>query len=263
MTLPLPVKPSVLILGEGILARALEIRLSQEFHGIIRAGKNHGTWHLDMARDPSCWQVPVHPAWVFVCAGMTSRKDCEDHPFSSRQINVRGGAAVARYFSSRGSRVVFFGTDLGREEGEYARQKEDLRAIVLGLPGVFWVRLGKVIHRNLPVFQLWREQAASGEVEAWGDVRIRPITPEAVAEACAVLMKTKEFLPKEMDWNQTQPISYAGLAERWMQAMEASGKAKVRSTASLQKSSQLPAGICPEAFRRILARENRKAWWFR
>lgn len=170
---------------------------------------------------------------------------------------------MARYFSSRGSRVVFFGTDLGREEGEYARQKEDLRAIVLGLPGVFWIRLGKVIHRDLPVLRRWREQAVSGEVKAWGDVKIRPTSPEAVAEACATLMKTREFLPKEMDWNRTRPISYADLADRWMQAMEASGKVKVRSTSSPQKNSELPTGTCPESFQRVLARENRKAWWFR
>jgi len=263
MTTFTSVQPSALILGGGTLALALEIRLSQEFRGVIRAGKDHGSWHLDMARDSSCWRVPAQPAWVFVCAGVTSRKDCEDHPFSSWQINVKGGMVVARHFSGRGSRVVFFGTDLGREEGEYARQKEELRAIVRGLPGVFWIRLGKVIHGDLPVLRRWRGQAISGEVEAWGDAKIRPMNPEAVAEACAVLMKTKEFLPKEMDWNQARPMSYADLADRWVEAIGALGKVKIRSTASPEKSGELPAGNCPESFRRLLAREERKAWWFR
>jgi dTDP-4-dehydrorhamnose reductase len=263
MTTFTSVQPSALIMGDGTLALALEMRLSQEFRGVIRAGKDHGSWHLDLARDPSCWRVPAHPVWVFVCAGVTSRKDCEDHPFNSRQINVKGGMVVARYFSGQGSKVVFFGTDLGREDGEYARQKEDLRAMVRGLPGVFWIRLGKVIHCHLPVLRLWREQAYSGEVEAWGDVRIRPITPEAVAEVCAALMKTKEFLPKEMDWNQTPPISYAELASRWAQATGTFGKVTVRSTSSPQKYFEMPAGTCPESFQRVLARENRKAWWFR
>jgi len=256
-------KPRVLVVGGGTLAQALEKSFSLGGVVTFRAGRNPGAWHLDLARDPSCWRVPAQPTWVFVCAGVTSRKDCEDYPFSSRQINVKGGTVVARYFSGRGSRVVFFGTDLGREKGEYARQKEDLRAIARGLPGVFWIRLGKVIHGDLPVLRRWREQAVSGEVEAWEDVKIRPTSPEAVAEACAALMKTKEFLPKEMDWNQARPMSYADLADRWVQAIGALGKVKIRSTASPEKSGELPAGNCPESFRRLLAREERKAWWFR
>ena len=252
---------TVLIFGESTLANALEKRFSRGRARVIRAGKNPGLWHLDMARDPSCWRVPSAPSWVFVCAGITSRERCESQPHATRWVNVAGGIRLARHFSRQGTRMVFFGTDLEPEEGEYARQKEDLRAAVAGLPGVFWIRLGKVVHPGLPVLLGWREQVDAGVVEAWKDVLIQPVTPEAVAGACAALLETREFLPKEMDWNVAPPMTYAEFASRWARSTGRAGSVKIRELPAPRKNRQLPPGTCPDLFRRLLTREDHGAWW--
>lgn len=252
---------TVLILGDGTLAHALQNRFSHGRAKVVRAGKKPGPWHLDLARDPSFWRVPPNPAWVFVCAGITSRQRCENHPHASRQVNVTGGIRLARHFCRPGTRIVFFGTDLGPEGGEYARQKEDLRAAVAGLAGIFWVRLGKVVYPGLPVLLGWREQASGGVVEAWEDVKIRPISPAAVAEACAALMESKEFLPKQMDWGVTTPISYRDLALRWIQATKGLGHVKVLGVKAPCREKERLSGVCPQALRAVLEREEKKEWW--
>jgi len=173
-------EPKVLVLGSGVLATALEKKWFSAGVPLARAGRNTRPWHLDLARGPDCWRVPARPKWVFVCAGITSREACERDPWRSRWVNVVGGIRVARYFQGKGTRVVFFGTDLDPSEGEYARQKEELRRAGAAMPHCLWIRLGKVIHPGLPVFVHWRDQVSSGMIGAWEDVGMRPMTAEAV-----------------------------------------------------------------------------------
>ena len=76
-------KPRVLVVGGGTLAQALEKSFSLGGITTFRAGRNPGAWHLDLSRDPGCWNVPSQLDWVFVCAGMTSRAECEKQPHLS------------------------------------------------------------------------------------------------------------------------------------------------------------------------------------
>ena len=105
-------KPRVLVVGGGTLAQALEKSFSLGGITTFRAGRNPGVWHLDLSRDPGCWKVPGDLDWVFVCAGMTSRVECEKQPHLSRWINVGGSVRLARHFlaSSRlpSSRIGHF-----------------------------------------------------------------------------------------------------------------------------------------------------------
>jgi len=259
----LPRKPRVLVVGGGTLARALEKSFQSGGIPIFRAGRNPGPWHLDLSRDPDCWKVPEGLDWVFVCAGMTSREECEQNPHLSRWVNVEGGLRLARYFLSQGARVVFFGTDLPPEAGEYAKQKEELRKQLARLAGSVWIRLGKVLHPRLPILQTWREALSRGApIEAFASVRISPVSPEAVADGCRHLVTARQRPAMTMVWQTSRSMTYVELAGKWAQFL---GYPSARISVLEQKSPSDTGGSFSVSrsteYEAILGRRDRNAWW--
>ena len=256
-------KPRVLVVGGGTLAQALEKSFSLGGIATFRAGRNPGEWHLDLSRDPGCWNVPVHLDWVFVCAGMTSRAECEKQPHLSRWTNVGGSLRLARHFLSRGARVVFFGTDLPPEAGEYAKQKEELRRQLAQLAGSVWIRLGKVVHPRLSVLQSWKESLAQGApLEAYESVRIFPVSPEAIAQGCLHLVASRQRPATALVWQTTRSMTYVELARKWGNFL---GYPASR-TRILEKNSLLearaPYPVFPsKEYEAILGGVDRNAWW--
>jgi len=256
-------KPRVLVVGGGTLAQALERSFSLGGIATFRAGRNPGVWHLDLSRDPGCWNVPVHLDWVFVCAGMTSRAECEKQPHLSRWTNVGGSVQLARHFLSRGARVVFFGTDLPPEAGEYAKQKEELRRQLAQLAGSVWIRLGKVVHPRLSVLQSWKESLAQGTpIEAFESVRIFPVSPEAIAQGCLHLVASRQRPATALVWQTPRSMTYVELARKWGQFL---GYPASR-TRILEKKSPpeawAPYPVFPsKEYEAILGGVDRNAWW--
>ena len=212
-------KPRVLVVGGGTLAQALEKSFSLGGIVTFRAGRNPGAWHLDLSRDPGCWNVPGDLDWVFVCAGMTSRAECEKQPHLSRWINMGGSVRLARYFLSRGAKVVFFGTDLSPEAGEYAKQKEELRRQLAQLPGSVWIRLGKVVHHTPVRFykagkNLWlRERRSKPSLPSgFFPFRRRPLRKAAG-------IWSPRGRGRERRWSGRHPrsMTYVELARKWGQ----------------------------------------------
>ena len=256
-------KPRVLVVGGGTLAQALEKKF--QLSGILtfRAGRNPGPWHLDLSRDPGCWKVPGVLDWVFVCAGMTARAECEKQPHLSREINVGGSVRLARYFLSRGAKVVFFGTDLSPEAGEYAKQKEELRRQLAQLPGSVWIRLGKVVHPRLPVLQSWKESLAQGTpIGAFVSVRIFPVSPEAIAQGCLHLVASRQRPATALVWQTFRSMTYVELARKWGQFLGYPAS----QTRILEKKSPpeawTPYPVFPsKEYEAILGGVDRNAWW--
>jgi hypothetical protein len=259
----LPRKPRVLVVGGGTLAQALEKSFSQSGISTFRAGRNPGPWHLDLSRDPGCWNTPGDLDWVFVCAGMTSRVECEKQPHLSRWINVGGSVRLARHFLSRGARVVFFGTDLSPKAGEYAKQKEELRRQLAQLPGTVWIRLGKVVHPRLPVLENWKEALAQGtQIEALDSVRIFPVSPEAIAEGCLHLVASRQRPATELVWQTPKSMAYVEIARKWGNFLGYPAS-RIRI---LEKNSPLeawtPYPVFPsKEYEAILGGVDRNAWW--
>lgn len=256
-------KPRVLVVGGGTLARALEKKFQPSEIPVFLARRNPGPWHLDLSRDPGCWNVPGDLDWVFVCAGMTSRAECEKQPHRSRWINVGGGVRLARHFLSRGARVVFFGTDLSPEAGEYAKQKEELRRQLAQLPGSVWIRLGKVVHPRLPVLQSWKESLAQGTpIEAFASVRIFPLSPEAVAEGCRHLVSSQQPSPTGLVWQTSRSMNYVELARKWGQFL-GYPPSRVRIVEKKElKDEWTPYPVFPSnEYEATLGAIDRNAWW--
>jgi len=231
-----PRKPRVLVVGGGTIARALEKSFSSKGIPTFRTGRNPSPWHLDLSRDPDCWKVPLNLDWVFVCAGITSREACERDSWRSRWVNVVGGIRVARYFQCKGTRVVFFGTDLDASEGEYARQKEELRQVVAAMPHCVWIRLGKVIHSELPVFVQWQKDLDQRRpLRILKGVSISPLNLETVAENAWQLIRQGPPHSREANWCSAWAITYKDLAKYWkIQESRRSGK-NSKKTRNLSK----------------------------
>ena len=256
-------KPRVLVVGGGTLAQALEKKFQPSGILTFRAGRNPGPWHLDLSRDQGCWNVPVHLDWVFVCAGMTARAECEKQPHLSRSINVWGGVQLARHFLSRGVRVVFFGTDLLPEAGEYAKQKEELRRQLAQLAGTVWIRLGKVVHPGLPILQGWKESLAQGApIEAFATVRIFPVSPEAIAEGSRHLVASQQRPASAMVWQTPQSMTYVELARKWGNFLgyPDSRISILEKNSTPEEWARYPAFPSKE-YEAILGGVDRNAWW--
>ncbi|MDI9397597.1 MAG: sugar nucleotide-binding protein [Candidatus Pacebacteria bacterium] len=256
-------KQRVLVVGGGTLAQALEKSFSLSGISTFRAGRNPGPWHLDLSRDPGCWNAPGDLDWVFVCAGMTSRVECEKQPHLSRWINVGGSVRLARHFLSRGARVVFFGTDLSPKAGEYAKQKEELRRQLAQLPGTVWIRLGKVVHPRLPLLESWKDSLAQGTpIEAFESVRIFPVSPESIAEGCLHLVASRQRPATELVWQTAKSMTYVEIAQKWGNFLGYPAS-RIRI---LEKNSPLeawtPYPVFPsKEYEAILGGVDRNAWW--
>jgi hypothetical protein len=194
---------------------------------------------------------------------MTSRVECEKQPHLSRWINVGGSVQLARHFISRGAKVVFFGTDLSPEAGEYAKQKEELRRQLAQLAGSVWIRLGKVVHPRLPVLQSWKESLAQGTpIEAFASVRIFPVSPEAVAEGCRYLVASRQRPTAGLVWQTPRSMTYVELARKWGQFL---GYPPSQTRILEKKSPPEPWAPYPvfpsKEYEAILGGVDRNAWW--
>jgi dTDP-4-dehydrorhamnose reductase len=253
-------EPGIVVLGSGVLAEALEKRWVSAGVPVARAGRNFGRWHADLARGPDSWRLPERPGWVFVCAGVTSREACERDPWRSRWVNVVGGIRLARHFERRGARVVFFGTDLLPEAGEYARQKEDLRRAVASMPHCLWIRLGKVIHAGLPVFAQWREDLAKGRpLKIHQEVSISPLSPEAVASCAWQLTRLGFPVPREASWRPGARIRYETLAEKWKRQSKATPSPE--SLAGKKLENRISQNR-EDAWTGLVSAADRGCWWW-
>ncbi len=227
---------------------------------MARAGKKFGRWHVDLARGPDCWRLPARPDWVFVCAGVTSREKCERDPWRSRWVNVVGGIRVARHFEQRGARVVFFGTDLSPEDGEYARQKEELRRAVAAMPHCLWICLGKVIHPGLPVFKQWQKDLAQGRpLKILQEVSISPLSPEAVAECGWQLTRPGFSAPREASWRPEVSFRYETLAEKWKKQLET---APAQKSSGVKWNASWASATRKDFWTGLISSIDRGRWWW-
>ena len=255
---------SVLIVGKGVIARALATKWLYSGETFAQSDKRQGQWHLDLSRGSDCWRVPASPTWVFVCGGITSRLACEKNPWLSRWVNVCGGIRVARYFQNRNSKVVFFGTDLSPKEGEYAQQKEDLRRMVLPMANCYWIKLGKVIHPGMPIFDEWSNaMRKKTPLQAYRDVWISPMSPEAVAECVWRMVHGFQAYEKEMVWRSDLVMNYRELAVHWTRSLGKS-RPKIHGMSrnwvkglSRSEPNQTFGGIA-DCVRQV---DRRKWWW--
>lgn len=163
-----------------------------------------------------------------LCAAVARLADCRRDPDGAAAVNVTGTLALARRLAERGTRVLFLstnqvfdGTAAPRQADapacpvtEYGRQKTAAEAGILALPGAGVLRLTKIVHRGMALFDGWVADLRAGRpIAPFGDFRFAPVEVGLVAETILRLCRL-EAAEMAGIWQLSAPadITYADAA---------------------------------------------------
>lgn len=163
-----------------------------------------------------------------LCAAVARLADCRRDPAGAAAVNVTGTVALARRLAEQGTRVLFLSTNqifdgttapqradaLPNPVTEYGRQKAAAEAGILALPGAAVLRLTKIVHPGMALFDGWAADLRAGRpVSPFGDFRFAPVAVELVAET---ILRLSHLESAEMAgiWQLSAPadITYADAA---------------------------------------------------
>jgi dTDP-4-dehydrorhamnose reductase len=185
---------------------------------------------------------------VVFCAAVTKLADCEDHPETTRKINVEATIALANLLSRRGSYLLLLSTNQVFDGSlpmrkvseqvcpvnEYGRQKAEAERLILQIPRSAALRLTKVIHPDMSLLKQWESSLQAGQpIEAFADMNIAPIFLEDVVARIDNLIQNREtgifHLSGERD------VSYYEFAKNYFKSIP---NAKFLIKKSYMKNSQ-------------------------
>lgn len=163
-----------------------------------------------------------------LCAAVARLADCRRDPDGAAAVNVTGTLALARRLAERGTRILFLstnqvfdGTAAPRQAGdrtcpvtEYGRQKAAAEAGILALPDAGVLRLTKVVHPGMTLFEGWAADMRAGRpISPFGDFRFAPVEVGLVAETILRLCRL-EAAEMAGIWQLSAPadITYADAA---------------------------------------------------
>lgn len=145
---------------------------------------------------------PVRKA--VICAAVARLGDCARDPAGARRANVHGTVALVRDLAEAGIAPLFLSTDKvfdgsvpRRRAGdppcpctEYGRQKAEAEAAVMALPGAGILRLAKVIHPGMALFNDWIRDLREGvPISPFADMTLAPAPVSLVVQALQRLLE--------------------------------------------------------------------------
>lgn len=166
-----------------------------------------GMRRLDLREDVPSQFSDEHFDVAVIAAGLTSVKACDANPRLSFSINVTGRVAVSKLLMSRGTHLVLISSDAvfsGDSRVVSSSQAPDARSVygrhmaqseseILEFQGaVSVIRLGKVMHSEIPILKAWLEGLKSGNsVSAFTDSRVAPISPGFAVDAVQYVVENR------------------------------------------------------------------------
>jgi len=220
--------PLLIVGGDGTVATALAAHLTARgigFHATTRRAPRPDRPFLDLAAESGFELADAGYGSAVICAAVARLAACAADPAGSRAVNVTGTAALARRLAANGTRVLYLSTDKVFDgtrprrradeptcpATEYGRQKAEAEAAVLALPGGTVLRLSKVIHPGMTLFEGWAADLRAGRAIApFADMGFAPVTTSMVASTIeAVLARGGPGL-----WQLSAPedVTYAAAA---------------------------------------------------
>jgi dTDP-4-dehydrorhamnose reductase len=187
----------ILIVGvDGLIGSALAERATQQ--GIHWTGTSRRQEHerkkvvfLDLAREESVADFSVPSRVAYFCAAATNLRQCEDDFPGTFKINVEQTFRLAKNLATSGTALVFLSTNLVFDgssprigvdapvapQTAYGRQKAGMEKLLRKeFEKVAVVRLTKVVHPRLPLFQKWRADLRTGlTISPMSDLVFSPI----------------------------------------------------------------------------------------
>jgi len=212
---------------------------------------------LDLSRIGSNWEPPSSLSTAFICAAVSVMLPCEQDPVGSRRVNVTGTLAVCEPLVRRGVHVVFLSTnqvfdgsvahrradDATCPTSEYGRQRAEVEATLLALPGVVTVvRFGKLFEPGDPLLLGWvRDLRGGREIHPFADLVLAPLS---VRFAVEVLLRVADRGVRGIvQASADRDVNYADVARHLAQRVGAPAEL-VQPTTSL--SAGLPQHCIPK-----------------
>jgi dTDP-4-dehydrorhamnose reductase len=240
--------------ADGQIGRTLSQHLSHQGNSVIettRRSEASNCIRLDLADDPSSWQLPDNVSVTYLCAAVTSLDSCCQYPEESAKVNVDRTVLLARMLADRGVFVVFLSTDrvydgsvpFRRPEDpvcpqtEYGRQKAEAERQLLSLgERVAIVRLTKVLGQNVSLLHQWVNALKNGEIiHPFSDMVMAPVP---LMFSIEVLRRVAERqLSGIVQVSGSEDVSYARIAERIAEKLGVSSTLVQPSLASAAKLS--------------------------
>jgi len=175
----------------GALAKSL--RTSSErivLTGLWQDGLSQDKIHLNLASDPSEWELPDSIKTVYICSGITKLEECRKDPTGSSRVNVEGTIRFAETMINKGAFVVFLSSNHvfdgtianvpahqpQNPKNEYGRQKTAVEKYLSKWPKqAAIVRLTKVIGPN-SIFSRWAKSLRKDQpISPFTDMVVSPI----------------------------------------------------------------------------------------
>ncbi|WP_207459078.1 sugar nucleotide-binding protein [Azospirillum sp. SYSU D00513] len=217
--------------GDSLVGSACAARLSRSgltVHATTRRAETAGPGRPFVDLRAQRWEaIEAEEYRTAVLAAAVARvADCRRDPEGSAAVNLAGTLALARRLAERGTRVLFLSTNhvfdgskplRSAEEtpcpvSEYGRQKAAAEAGILALPKAGVLRLTKVVHPGLPLFDGWAASLRAGApITPFGDFGIAPVTLDLVADCVEGLVRAEHL---DGIWQLSAPadLTYAEVA---------------------------------------------------
>jgi dTDP-4-dehydrorhamnose reductase len=210
---------------------------------------------------------PLLPEKVFdvvvMCASITGLAACEADPEGTARVNVHGTLKLIDEAAKHGAQVIFLSStavfdgskpfyavsDSTHPKSVYGLQKQAVEARV-DLEQVAILRLTKVVHQDMPLLKMWREQLNRGKlIHAYVDQKVSPITLDEVCTAIRTLIEKRSVgvyhLGGECEISYFEFANHH-LSEFWAQIQPiVSDTSRAPSHASLQTSTLFRSASFP------------------
>lgn len=224
-------KRILIVGGDGLIGSALVSRWRQAgreaFFTTRRAGSmDSHALPLNLAEYAGDFPLPKDCAAAVICAGMTNQDFCRRNPAPTRFVNVDQTLRLAGKLVSAGCFVTFLSTSLvfdgskplrrasepTNPQTEYGRQKAATEA-GLSQHGqrCAVIRLAKVVHGKLAVFQSWRDQLSQGRViQPFSDYMCAPVSLAQTVQAIHAVTEREEGGIWQL--SPSEDLSYSDIA---------------------------------------------------
>jgi len=165
------------LIGSALVERATERGIKWTGTSRRREHERENIVFLDLAREESVDGFFVPARVAYFCAAATNLRQCEEDFPGTYQINVEQTFRLAKNLAARGTALVFLSTNLvfdgsGPRMGvdapvapqtAYGRQKAGMEKLLRNeFEKVAIMRLTKVVHPRMPLFQKWLADLRAG-----------------------------------------------------------------------------------------------------
>jgi dTDP-4-dehydrorhamnose reductase len=180
---------------------------------------------LDLAAEPTTWNLPKCAGVTFLCAAVTSIEKCRQSPAEAHLVNVERTLVLANRLGEFGTHVVFLSTNqvfdgaraFQQADAEphpvtnYGRQKVEVERALLHKGNATVVRFTKIVPPRMKLIGEWAVSLKAGQpIRPFHDMVLSPIP---LAFAAEVLRKVGERKPGGIvQVSGERDVSYADFA---------------------------------------------------